>query len=375
MRRQHEREPTLSEFLTVEEAAARLRVHSQTLLRWIKEGKLPSIKIGRSYRIKPRDLDKLIGEVGEGLRPNEAQVVAVANQKGGVGKTTTTWNTGAAMSERDKRVLLVDMDPQANLTIAMRLQPYALERSIYDGLSAVLSAQSQASFDSQEADFDPHSLIIHTRKMDILPANIELSKSELRFAGGMRREYLLKKLLAPLREEYDVIMIDCPPNLGLLTINALVAADWVVVPVQTEAWAAAAIRPVLDSLATMRSQDLNPNLELAGLLLTMVDTRTGLTHDVIDAIRRAYADRVPLFKTIIKRSVKFGASAMQQDNILSFDPNSPHAAAYRHFAAELMVRIGIENELPPVQVDALEEVDEGLDDKASVGSSSKGGRK
>lgn len=343
----------MSDFLTVEEAAARLRIHTQTLLRWIKEGKVPSVRLGRSYRIKPRDLDKLIGEVGGMAEPPQAQIIAVANQKGGVGKTTTTWNTGAAISERGKRVLLVDMDPQANLTIAMRLQPYSLERSVYDGLLAVLSAQSQASFDAEGETFDPHQLIIHTRKMDILPANIELSKSELRFAGGMRREYLLKKLLGPLRETYDVIMIDCPPNLGLLTINALVAADWVVVPVQTEAWAAAAIRPVLDSLATMRSQDLNPNLELAGLLLTMVDTRTSLTHDVIEAIHGAYANRVPVFKTIIKRSVKFGASAMQQDNILSFDPNSAHANAYRHFAGELLERVGLgdDEEVLVAQVD------------------------
>ena len=255
-----------------------------------------------------------------------SRIIAIAMQKGGVGKTTTTINLAAALAEMGHRVLAVDLDPQGNLTQHAGLDPDQVSPTIYaafkDEIDGYESNVSQAIYETDEA-------------FHLLPSQPELSLIELSLINTLSRERVLETLLAPVRQAYDYILIDCNPSLGLLVINALTAADSVIIPVQTEYLAARGAFMILSSIETVRRKKLNPNLAIEGILLTMADTRTTMTREVSTAVTAQYGDTIHIFNAVVKRSVRFSESAVAGQSILAYDPRSPGAEAYRQAAREI----------------------------------------
>ncbi|HVF52991.1 MAG TPA: AAA family ATPase [Actinomycetota bacterium] len=256
--------------------------------------------------------------------PRRARIIALANQKGGVGKTTTTVSLGAALAEAGQKVLLVDFDPQGGCGLGLGIEPGDLEASIYDALldrNAVVE-----------------DIIISTGAagLDLLPSNIDLSAAELQLVSEVAREQSLQRVLEPLRVKYDFILIDCPPSLGLLTINALTAADGVIVPLETEYYALRGMGMLMDSIGKIRER-LNPGLAIDGILATMYDSRTVHGKEVLARVRDAFADR--LFDTVIRKTIKFAEAPVAGESILSYAPDSSGATAYRSVAKEVMDRV------------------------------------
>jgi chromosome partitioning protein len=255
------------------------------------------------------------------------EIIAIAMQKGGVGKTTTTINLAAALGENGRRVLAIDLDPQCNLTQHAGFDPDHISPTIYDSFKAEIDGSesdvSQAIYETNET-------------FHLLPSQPELSLIELALINTLSRERVLATILAPVLGEYDYILIDCNPSLGLLVINALTAAHSVVIPIQTEYLAARGALMILSSIETVRRKKLNQELAIAGILLTMADTRTTLTRDILEAVQQQYGGGMRIFDTIIKRSVRFAESAVAGQSILAYDPKSSGAEAYRQVARELV---------------------------------------
>lgn len=258
-----------------------------------------------------------------------ARILAVAMQKGGVGKTTTTINLSAALADMGYRVLAIDLDPQGNLTQHAGFDPEGLSSTIYDGLRAEIEGQ----------DYDVRDIIRSTdENFDLIPSQPELSLVELSLMNTLSRERVLDTFLANIREEYDYILIDCGPSLNLLVINALTAADSVIIPVQTEYLAARGAFMILSTIETVRQKKLNPTLYVEGILLTMADTRTLLTQDILSAVKNQFGAGQYVFQSVIKRSVRFGESVVAGQSILAYDPKNPGAQAYRDMAGEIIRR-------------------------------------
>ena len=256
------------------------------------------------------------------------KIIAVAMQKGGVGKTTTTINLAAALGEMGYRVLAVDLDPQCNLTQHAGFDPDNLSPTIYDAFKSEIEGyESNVIGSIYETD----------EKFHLLPAQAELSLIELSLINTLSRERVLTTILSSVLNQYDYILIDCNPSLGLLVVNALTAASSVIIPIQTEYLAARGALMILSSIETVRRKKLNPDLEIAGILLTMADTRTILAQDVHDAITTQYGDDILIFDTIIKRSIRFAESAAAGQSILAYDPKSQGAEAYRQVAKALLM--------------------------------------
>ena len=252
-----------------------------------------------------------------------ARTVAVCNQKGGVGKTTTTINLGAALAEQGRRVLLVDFDPQGALSVGLGIQPHDIDSTIYNLL--------------MERDVTPHDVLYKTRimGMDLLPSNIDLSGAEVQLVHEVGREYVLGGVLEPLLPEYDVVMIDCQPSLGLLTINALACADGVVIPLECEYFAMRGVALLMETIDKV-SRRLNPKLTIDGLLATMYDSRTLHTREVLASIVNGFGDKV--FHTVINRTVRFPDATVAGEPITSFDSGSMGANSYRELAKEVLER-------------------------------------
>jgi chromosome partitioning protein len=252
-----------------------------------------------------------------------ARTVAVCNQKGGVGKTTTTINLGAALAERGRRVLLVDFDPQGALSVGLGIQPHDIDNTIYNLL--------------MERDVTPHDVLHKTgvTGMDLLPSNIDLSGAEVQLVHEVGREYVLGGVLKPLVPEYDVIMIDCQPSLGLLTINALAAADGVLIPLECEYFAMRGVALLMETIDKV-SRRLNTKLAIDGLLATMYDSRTLHTREVLASMVNGFGDQV--FHTVINRTVRFPDATVAGEPITSFDSGSMGANAYRELAKEVLER-------------------------------------
>ena len=252
-----------------------------------------------------------------------ADIIALCNQKGGVGKTTTTINLGAALAEYGRRVLLVDFDPQGALGAGIGIHPHTLERTIYD---AMITGEATAA-----------EVIRPTQVpgMDLLPANIDLSGAELLLVSEVGREQALMRTLRPIRSQYDVILIDCQPSLGLLTVNALTAAQWVIIPLECEYFSLRGVALLQDTVRKIQERT-NPDLQLLGVLPTMFD-RTVHAREVLARVVEAFGDAV--FHTVITRTVKFPETSVAGVPITVYAPESAAAVAYRQLGREVLARI------------------------------------
>jgi chromosome partitioning protein len=252
-----------------------------------------------------------------------ARIAAVCNQKGGVGKTTTTINLGAALAELGRRVLLVDFDPQGALSVGLGIQPHELDATVYNLL--------------MERGLTAHDVIIKTRVdgMDLLPSNIDLSGAEVQLVHEVGREFVLGRALQPVVPDYDVILIDCQPSLGLLTVNALACADGVLVPLECEYFALRGVALLMETIDKVSSR-ISPKLAIDGLLATMYDSRTLHTREVLAGVVEGFGDRV--FHTVISRTVRFPDATVAGEPITRFDPACGGAHAYRELAKEVLER-------------------------------------
>ncbi len=256
-------------------------------------------------------------------RHGPAAVLAVCNQKGGVGKTTTTINLGASLAEYGRRVLLVDVDPQGALSVGLGLNPMTVDATVYDLLMPGGVAPEE---------------VVHKTSVDgvdLLPSNSELSAAEVRLVSEVGREHALARALKPLLPSYDVVLVDCQPSLGLLTVNALSAADGVLVPLECEYFALRGVALLQETIEKVHDR-LNDRLELVGILATMYDGRTLHAREVLERAREVFPDH--LFHTVISRTVKFPETTTAGEPITSYASNSAGAGSYRALARELLAR-------------------------------------
>jgi chromosome partitioning protein len=252
-----------------------------------------------------------------------ARVISMCNQKGGVGKTTTTINLGASLAECGRRVLLVDFDPQGSLSVGLGLNPHEMELTVYNLLM------------QRDVSLDDVVVPSGVPGMDLLPSNIDLSAAEVQLVHEVAREQTLQRVLGPAIEKYDVILIDCQPSLGLLTVNALTASHGVIVPLECEYFALRGVALLKTTIDKVRER-LNPRLEIDGVLGTMYDGRTLHSREVLERLVQAWGDKV--FHTVIRRTVKFSDSTDAGEPITSYASASTGAEAYRQLAKEVALR-------------------------------------
>jgi chromosome partitioning protein len=250
-------------------------------------------------------------------------VVAVCNQKGGVGKTTTTINLGAALAQFGRRVLLVDFDPQGALSVGLGIQPHELDLTIYNLLMERGTSASEVVVKTSVAG------------MELLPSNIDLSGAEVQLVHEVGREFVLGGVLEPLVPDYDVVLIDCQPSLGLLTVNALACADGIIVPLECEYFAMRGVALLTETIDKV-SRRINPRLAMDGLLATMYDSRTLHSREVLTRVVDRFGDEV--FHTVISRTVRFPDATVAGEPITNFDPASAGACSYRELAKEVLER-------------------------------------
>jgi len=256
-------------------------------------------------------------------RPPRCRIMTIANQKGGVGKTTTTINLGAALAEVGRRVLLVDFDPQGALSVGLGVNPMELDLTVYN----LLMERGMAA--------DEVLLKTAVPNMDLLPSNIDLSAAEVQLVSEVARESTLQRALKPLMADYDYIVIDCQPSLGLLTVNALTAAHKVIVPLECEFFALRGVALLTETIEKVQER-LNPELELDGILATMYDSRTVHSREVLARVVEAFDDHV--YHTVIGRTVRFPETTVAGEPITTYASNSVGAAAYRQLAREVLAR-------------------------------------
>ena len=248
------------------------------------------------------------------------KIIAIANQKGGVGKTTTSINLAACLGVLEKRVLLIDADPQANASSGLGIDVEAIEFGTYQVLEHTISAESA---------------IIKTSSpnLDIIPAHIDLVAIEIELVDKFEREYMLKKALVSLKDKYDYIIIDCAPSLGLITLNSLVASDSVMIPIQCEYFALEGLGKLLNTIKSVHNIH-NNDLEIEGLLLTMFDSRLRLSNQVVDEVRKHFS--IMVFDTIIRRNIRLGEAPSYGESIIAYDSTCKGAVNYLNLAQELI---------------------------------------
>jgi len=254
-------------------------------------------------------------------RHGPARILAMCNQKGGVGKTTSTINLGAALAEAGRRVLLVDLDPQGALSVGLGVNPLQLDRTVYDVL--------------MEPGVSVRDVMLTTSipGLDLLPSNIDLSAAEVQLVNEVAREQSLARILAPVLDDYDIVLVDCQPSLGLLTVNALTAAHGVIIPLECEFFALRGVALLIQTIEKIRER-LNPQLELEGILATMYDARTLHGREVLARVVEAFGDKV--FHTVINRTIRFPETTVAGEPITTYAPSSAGATAYRELAKEVL---------------------------------------
>jgi chromosome partitioning protein len=262
-------------------------------------------------------LPQLGGITSSAKGPDVARVIAFANQKGGVAKTTTTLNLGVALVERGLRVLCIDLDPQGNLTMSQGMNPDSIERSMFDVL----------------VHRYPIEEVIERREVDIAVASIDLAGAELALSSQIGRERALEKALAPIKDRYDFILIDTPPSLGLLTINAFVAASGVIVPVQTEYLSLRGLVQLQNTLQMVR-EHLNPSVEVIGILPTMYDKRLTHSREADEILRENFGDLV--YNTRIRKTVRYAEAPVKGSSVIAYEPDGEAAELYRDLAKEVL---------------------------------------
>ena len=257
---------------------------------------------------------------------DNCHVIAITNQKGGVGKTTTTLNLGVGLTNEGYRVLLIDADPQGSLTVSLGIKnPDELDISLATVMDAVINEKDL----SEDA-----GILHHDEGVDLLPSNIELSGMETGLFNIMSREYVLKGYIETVRKNYDYILIDCMPSLGMMTINALVAADSVIIPSQPSFLSTKGLNLLLHSVSKVK-RSINPGLRIDGILLTMVDSRTNNARDIIEALRTGIGQNIRVFETEIPHSVRAVECSLTGESIFSHDRNGKVAAAYEALTKEV----------------------------------------
>ncbi|GAA0809711.1 MULTISPECIES: ParA family protein [Ligilactobacillus] len=252
------------------------------------------------------------------------RVIALANQKGGVGKTTTSINLGACLAKLGQKVLLIDADAQGNATSGLGIRKADIKADVYDVLVNEVPMTD---------------VIIHTsrKNLDIVPATIQLSGAEIELTSQMAREKRLADAVVPIRDSYDYILIDCPPSLGMLTINAFTACDTILIPVQSEYYALEGLSQLLNTIQLVQKH-FNPNLKIEGVLLTMLDARTNLGNEVVEEVKRFFKDKV--YQTIIPRNVRLSEAPSHGMSIIDYDPSSRGAKEYMALAKEVLAAHG-----------------------------------
>jgi len=251
-----------------------------------------------------------------------ARIIAISNQKGGVGKTTTAINLSSSLAVAERKTLLVDIDPQANSTSGLGFDKREIEKSVYNILTDAMPPQEAV-------------IVTDINCLHLLPSSIDLVGAEIELVNLPNREFKLKQALEPLRESYDYIIVDCPPSLGLLTINTLVAADNVIIPIQCEYYALEGLSQLLNTIALVQKH-LNPNLTIHGILLTMYDGRLNLSRQVADEARKYFSDKV--YETVINRNVRLSEAPSFGKPILLYDVECSGAQNYLRFAREVLSR-------------------------------------
>jgi chromosome partitioning protein len=279
--------------------------------------------------------------------PGTTRVVAIANQKGGVGKSTTAVNLAAALAETGRKVLVIDLDPQGNASTGLGIDPGRRKQGTYQLLSQSAPAESA---------------VLETAVPGVwaIPSNIELAGAEIELVGQISRETRLGQAISSVISTYDFVLLDCPPSLGLLTVNAMAAADELIVPIQCEYYALEGLGQLLRNVRLVQ-QSLNPELRLTGIVLTMYDSRTKLSEQVVAEVRRYFGPRV--YDTIIPRTVRLSEAPGFGKPITTYDPESKGARAYRELAAEFLEREAVDAPLPEGELPAVIAIPQGRGDE------------
>ena len=310
--------PDNPKYLTTDQAARLLNVHSNTILRWIKSGKLPSSQIGKQYRIPREAIENRVGKTSSGTR-----VIAVANQKGGVAKTTSTLNLAAGLGKRRKKTLVVDLDPQGGCAVSLGISTDSLSRTVY----TILMNDDKGFKD----------IVIKTaHDFDLAPSNIDLAGAEVELKQLLAAEQILKRKLDEIVDDYDYILLDCPPSLGMLTINALTAAREIFIPMSMEFLALRGLDMLAKTVTRIRAIT-NPELAYLGILATKYDRRTLNSQEVFEALQQASKNAgIKMFNTFITSSVRFTESPSAQAPLILTDPKHEGSKAYAQVVDEII---------------------------------------